>query len=78
MSSLSSQLLLFCLIYPLVSGICYSGSLHSDHYTALARDVCGGSLHLNDKAVIRTTLEALNGRPLPYVLFYQACEVFKN
>ena len=35
-------------------------------------DVCGGWLHLNDKAVTRTTLKAMNG-PLPYVLFYKAC-----
>ena len=42
------------------------------NYTAFARDVCGGWLHLNDKAVTRTTLKALNG-PLPYVLFYKAC-----
>ena len=34
--------------------------------------VCGSWLHLNDKAVTRTTLKALNG-PLPYVLFYKAC-----
>ena len=53
--------------FALVSGICHSGSLHSGHYTAFARDdVCGGWLHLNDKAVTRTTLKALNG-PLPYV-----------
>ena len=55
-----------------MSGIYHSGSLHSGHYTAFARDVCGGLLHLNDKAVTRTTLKALNG-PLPYVLFYKAC-----
>ena len=56
-----------------MSGICHSGSLHSGHYTAFARDdVCGSWLHLNDKAVTRTTLKALNG-PLPYVLFYKAC-----
>ena len=59
--------------FALVSGICHSGSLHSGHYTAFARDdVCGSWLHLNDKAVTRTTLKALNG-PLPYVLFYKAC-----
>ena len=53
--------------FALVSGICHSGSLHSGHYTAFARDdVCGSWLHLNDKAVTRTTLKALNG-PLPYV-----------
>ena len=46
-----------------MSGICHSGSLHSGHYTAFARDdVCGGWLHLNDKAVTRTN-----------VLFYKAC-----
>ena len=49
--------------FALVSGICHSGSLHSGHYTAFARDdVCGGWLHLNDKAVTRTTLKALNGQ----------------
>ena len=54
--------------FSLVSGICHSG-----HYNAFARDdECGGWLHLNDKAVTRTTLKALNG-PLPYVLFYKAC-----
>ena len=64
----------FKLSFALVSGICHSGSLYSGHYyTAFARDdVCGGWLHLNDKAVTRTTLKALNG-PLPYVLFYKAC-----
>ena len=59
--------LLWCLVYVI------RGSLHSGHYTAFARDdVCGSWLHLNDKAVTRTTLKALNG-PLPYVLFYKAC-----
>ena len=59
--------------FALVSGICHSDSLRSGHYTAFARDdVCGGWLHLNDKAVTKTTLEALND-PLPCVLFYQAC-----
>ena len=58
--------------FALVSGICHSGSLYSGHYTTFARDVCGCWLHLNDKAVTRTTLKALNG-PLPYVLFYKAC-----
>ena len=56
--------------FALVSGICHSGSLHSGHYTAFARDdACVSWLHLNDKAVTRTTLKALNG-PLTYVLFY--------
>ena len=52
--------------FALVSGICHSISLHSRD------EVCGGWLYLNDKAVTRTTLKALNG-PLPYVLFYKAC-----
>ena len=34
--------------------------------------MCGVWLHYNDKAVTRTTLEAVNG-PLPYILFYKAC-----
>ena len=46
--------------FSMVSGICHSGSLHSGNYTAFARDVCGGWLHLNDTAVTRTTLKALN------------------
>ena len=59
--------------FALVSGICHLGSLHSVHYTAFARDdVCGGWLDLDDKAVTRTTLKALNG-PLPSLLFYKAC-----
>ena len=59
--------LLWCLVYVI------RAPLHSGHYTAFARDdVCGSWLHLNDKAVTRTTLKALNG-PLPYVLFYKAC-----
>ena len=58
--------------FALVSGICHLGSLHSGHYTAFARDVCGCWLHLNDESVTRTTLKALNG-PLSYVLFYKAC-----
>ena len=54
--------------YALVSGICHLGSLHSGHYTAFARDdVCGGWLHLNDKAVTRTTLKALNG---PHMFYF--------
>ena len=33
--------------FALMSGICHSGSLHSGHYTAFARDdVCGSWLHL--------------------------------
>ena len=67
-----SMLMMKCLVlkkFALVSGICHSGSLHSGHYTAFARD---DVWHLNDKAVTRTTLKALNG-PLPYVLFYKAC-----
>ena len=59
--------------FSLVSGICHSGTLTSGHYSAFVRDdVCGVWLHYNDKAVTRTTLEAVNG-PLPYILFYKAC-----
>ena len=59
--------------FALVSGIMSFGLPHSGNYTAFARDeVCGSWLHLNDKAVTRTTFKALNG-PLPYVLFYKAC-----
>ena len=59
--------------FALVSGICHSGTLTSGHYSAFVRDnVCGIWLHYNDKAVTRTTLEAVNG-PLPYILFYKAC-----
>ena len=51
--------------------------IHSGHYTAFARDdVCGSWLHLNDKAVTRTTLKALNG-PLPYVLFIKLVRSLK-
>ena len=59
--------------FSLVSGICHSDTLTSGHYSAFVRDnVCGVWLHYNDKAVTRTTLEAVNG-PLPYILFYKAC-----
>ena len=46
--------------FALVSGICHSGTLTSGHYSAFVRDnVCGVWLHCNDKAVTRTTLEAV-------------------
>ena len=50
--------------FALVSSICHSGSLHSGYYTAaFARDdVCGGWLHLNDKAVTRTGQSKLRAR----------------